>query len=55
MTQIFKIYFVSFLASEGAEAGTAINQRKTQIMLKFVSLRPLYCQGSQRQPLKGRM
>jgi hypothetical protein len=38
MTQILIIYFVSFVACVGAEAGTADRQSKTQIILKFVSL-----------------
>jgi hypothetical protein len=53
MTEILVIYFVSCLAPEGAEAGTADKQHKTQIMLKFVMARPLYSQGSQRQVCKG--
>jgi hypothetical protein len=32
MTQILMIYFVSCVAPEGAEAGTADRQRKTQIV-----------------------
>jgi hypothetical protein len=32
MTQILNIEFVSFVAPEGAEAGTADRQRKTQMI-----------------------
>jgi hypothetical protein len=38
MTQILMIYFVSFVAPEGADVGTADRQRKTQTILKAVPL-----------------
>jgi hypothetical protein len=38
MTQIWIVYIVSFVAPEGAQAGTADRQCKTQIVLKFVSV-----------------